>query len=159
MKKLALLTYLIAVAIISSISNAQDVGPIYSVNIAIQDAVILPFFKALKNGDVNVISQCLSKDMYNEYRKLLEENKEYPKFLRSYYRGAEFRMANVSEVDGEVEVDIIIEFPNGSQSVNTLRINEEPGTDEAVLRKRRWRISGKPFNGGKVRTDIAFTTE
>jgi len=142
---------LIAVSLVPALSSGQGVGRGYSGAVEIQDIVIFPFFKALENGDVNEIRQYLSADMYNEYRTLLEENKEYPQFLRNYYRGAKFSMIDASEVDGEVEVDIIIEFPNGSQSINKLRVSKEMGGDKTIRDKKGWRISTNPTKESNAR--------
>jgi uncharacterized protein YktA (UPF0223 family) len=108
MKKLiSPIVLLISVALISTLSYSQDTDSVYSDEIDMENTVILPFLNALKNGDVKKIKNYLSTDTYNEYKKLLEENKEYPKFLRDYYKDAKFRVVRASsEVEGEVEFEV-----------------------------------------------------
>lgn len=112
----------------------------------IQDSVIFPYFKALKSGDVKEIKKYLSTSMYNENKRLLEENKAYPEFLRNYYKDAVFSVEKVSTVDGEAEFDVVVEFPNGSQNIIHLRVLEEMSADETINPKKVLRISDKPSN-------------
>ena len=159
MKKFILPICFIAVALLSTPSIAQPVDMADSVGLEIQDAVVLPFFEALKNGDVNEIKQYLSTRMYNEYKTLLEQNKEYPEFLRNYYRDATFSIASASKIDGEIEVDVIIEFPNNSQSVSKLIVSEETQRDAAIPGKQRWRINRRLFKGERDPIESAPATE
>ena len=56
-----------------------------------------PCFEALKNGDVSSIKLCMSEGMYKRYKVLLENNKDYPEFLRNYYRGVDFWVESMIE--------------------------------------------------------------
>lgn len=144
MKIIMLLIYFIVVVFTATPLSAQsaDVEPFS--DIEIQDTVILPYLNALKNGEVNEIKKYISAAMYNEYKTLLEQNKEYPKFLRNYYKNAKFSVVRASEIDGEVEFDVLIEFPNGSQSIRTLSVSQDNNIDKAAPDDNRWRISVKP---------------
>jgi hypothetical protein len=153
-QKLFLLIYLIMSALISTPSVAKETAVSDPADIEIRQSVLLPFFEALKNGDLHTVSQYLSTDMYNEYKKLLKENKQYSKFLRNYYRGAKFSMLKALNVGDEFEVDIIIEFPNGSQSICKWRVWEEGDGDV-----KRWQISDKPFKKVNGKYEKASTAE
>jgi hypothetical protein len=66
----------------------------------------------------------------------LEENPEYPKFLRSYYQGANISILKAIEVDAEDEFDVLIEFPNGTQSIIKLIASEETNGDDTIQNKK-----------------------
>ena len=61
--------------------------PIY---LEIESNVLKPFFEALKNGDVSSLLELISGEMYRNNKVLLEQNEQYPEFLRKYYSGAKF---------------------------------------------------------------------
>jgi hypothetical protein len=139
-KKIISLIHLIVVILLSAPSSAQDGGSAGTTYLEIQDAMIFPFFMALTNGDVGEFKKYFSKEMYNENRRLLEENTEYPQFLRSYYQGANISILKAIEVDGEVEFDVLIEFPNGTQSISKLIASEETNGDDTIHNKKKWSI-------------------
>lgn len=145
MKNIIVLIYFFVVVFAATPPNAQSADGEPFPDIEIQEAVILPYFEALKNGDVNKLKRYLSAAMVNEYKTLLEQNKEYPQFLRDYYENATFSVVRASEIDGQIEFDVLVEFPNGSQSISTLRVLEEKNVDETLPDKRNWRINIKPF--------------
>ena len=151
MNKTILLAVLIVFSLISTPSMGQDTGLADSEYKEIQDTVIFPFFKALKKGDVNEIKRHLSSDTYNEYKRLLEENKEYPKFLRDYYKDAKFSVVRASsEVDDEIEFKVFVEFPNGSEIVNQYKVAKEMNVNGAMRGQKKWRIT-KAFSNKEQR--------
>jgi hypothetical protein len=78
-------------------------------------------FQAMRDGDVAVIEQYLSGHMSSEYKTLLEQNKDYPAFLRNFYKGATFSIASVTPTsDGSVVVDVVIQLGDGSKSITRL---------------------------------------
>src|SRR5258708_32786206 len=71
-------------------------------------------FQGMKNGDVAVIQQHFSG--LSEYKVLLEQNKDYPAFLRNFYRGATFNISRVTPTpDGDMVVDVVIQLAGGSR--------------------------------------------
>src|SRR5512147_1757621 len=44
-------------------------------------------FQALQSGDVQTLKSHMAGHMYEQYKVLLEQNSEYPAFLRNFYRG------------------------------------------------------------------------
>lgn len=141
MKNLIFLIHFIAIAFTVVPANAQNAGSAGSLQLEIQDTVVYPFFMALKNGNVESFKTFFSVDMYNENKRLLEENTEYPEFLRSYYQGTDISVLKAVKVDGEVEYDVLIKFPNGSQSISKLRVSEEANVDKTINEKKKWKIS------------------
>lgn len=88
---------------------------------------VIQFFKASKNGDTKTIKQLISGSFYNQRKVLLEQNKEYPNFLREYYRGAELQMGNIiMEEDGTIGVvDMGIQFPDGKVNTTKLLLKQD----------------------------------
>lgn len=92
-------------------------------------------FQGMKNGDVAVIQQHFSG--LSEYKVLLEQNKDYPAFLRNFYRGATFNISRVTPTpDGDMVVDVVIQLAGGSRSVTRLNVKGFEGTPV------KWRVIG-----------------
>ncbi len=140
MKKFALLLSFLSFALICNITNAGEIPQSDSLHSEIQDGAILPFFTALKNGDINAIKRYVSSEMYMKYKRLLEDNKEYPKFLRDYYRGAKFRMERTTRIDNHAVVDVMIEFPDGRRSIKKMRVLKKRSGLQGRNRSKSWRI-------------------
>jgi len=82
-------------------------------------------FKALKDGDVNTIKQYLGGDALEKNRTLLEENANYPKFLRNYYRHADFRIEKVEKKDdADIVIGVKTFFPDGQTSAFNLQLQK-----------------------------------
>jgi hypothetical protein len=80
---------------------------------------------ALKNGEVDEIKQYLSDDMYEKRRVLLEQNREYPAFLREYYAGAQFSVVEAIREGDDILVGIMINFAGGHRTKTRLRLRNE----------------------------------
>lgn len=87
--------------------------------------VFLPFIDALKTGNVQVLKSLLSEEMYREYRVLLEENKEYPRFLESYYQGAEIKLEQISRDGDDLHGRMRVTFPGGEMSVLKISVKKK----------------------------------
>ena len=74
------------------------------------------YFEAMKNGDVKTMKSYMGGKLYQKRKVLLEENKEYPKFLIDFYKGAELETV---EVKDEI-VHIKIQFPDGGKREHNL---------------------------------------
>jgi len=77
---------------------------------------VLNYFQACENGDVNTIRSLIVDRFYQRRRVLLEDNEEYPEFLRSYYSGMRIEII-ATEVEGEngnAAVRFEQTFPNGN---------------------------------------------
>jgi len=143
MKRFALLFSFLSLAIMCTISNAGEISRSDSLYREIQDGAVLPFFMALKNGDISGIKRHISSEMYTKYKRLLEDNKEYPKFLRDYYRGAKFRMERTTKIDNHVEVDVMIEFPDGHRRIKKMRVLKKRGGLQDRSESNNWEIDNQ----------------
>lgn len=122
---------------------AQEIyidDPLYS---DMKNKTFLPLFKALKDGNVQVIKRYISGDMYRQNRVLLEENKDYPRFLRKFYKGANFSVERVIMADGDIIADVVIKFPQGSKSLTKLRLGKANGQQWKVVNEVKPNLSSK----------------
>ena len=102
--------------------------------------IVLPFFNALKAGDVDSIKRYIAGDMYESKKVLLEQNKEYPEFLRNYYRGVEFYKEDIAEDGGYIIVDITIEYPNGDYGSGKLYLWQIKDIKQGIHVPGSWKI-------------------
>ncbi len=94
-------------------------------------------FQAMKDGNVAVIEQYFSGSMSAEYKKLLEQNQDYPAFLRNFYKGATFSIAGVTPTsDGDMIVGVVIQLGGGSRSVTKLNVKRFDGSPAT------WKVIG-----------------
>jgi len=77
--------------------------------------VFAPLFKALKEGDVSTIEGLLDADLFRQYRVLLEQNEDYPQYLRDYYRGATFEIQGIESDNDRYTADVHIQWPDGKR--------------------------------------------
>lgn len=146
MKKRTLLFSMLLIIIFCSFSHAQELSVSNDLYADVINETVLPFFEALKNGDVNLIKQVVAGDMYEKKKVLLEQNTEYPDFLRNYYEGVAFYVDAVDTKGDYVIVYISMEYPNGDSGTGKLylwHINEiTPGVHETG----RWKIIDFIYN-------------
>lgn len=91
----------------------------------IRDNTCIPLFTALKDGDVETIKDCFSSIKGEKHKDLLDESEDYPNFLKDFYRDADFIIKRVVREKEATFVDIIIYFPNGTQSTRRWLLEEE----------------------------------
>lgn len=85
-------------------------------------------FDALRNGDVKTIKSYLSAEEYAQHKVLFEQNKEYPAFLRNFYRGATLRVGQIDSVlsaRDDVIAEFIVDFPGGDTTVTRMRLHRD----------------------------------
>jgi hypothetical protein len=80
------------------------------------------FVAALQAGDVHHLKQVLAGKAYEQYNVLLEQNQEYPAFLRQYYTGATMDVEEVRKEGEEVVVEVRMAFPSGERNTALLRM-------------------------------------
>lgn len=86
---------------------------------------VMPFFQALKDGDVKAIKTYIDDPLYSKIKVLLNDNKAYPDYLRNWYAGASAEVAAITRMaNGEYIIDLRILSPNRSADVTRLRIAE-----------------------------------
>ena len=59
-------------------------------------ATLLPYFRAMFRGDLAHLRPYLSDALYQRYATLFEQNQDYPRFLRHFYRGGGLTIASVA---------------------------------------------------------------
>lgn len=96
----------------------------YSVADAAQEPrdVVAAYFHAMKNGDVVTMKSCMSGKLREKRKILLEQNADYPDFLRKYYAGVDIQVGEAH--DGVVKVMVL--FPDGSINSHQLVVMQAP---------------------------------
>ena len=102
--------------------------------------IVLPFLDALKNGDVDLIKHYIAGEIYENKRVLLENNEEYPDFLRSYYHDVEFYIENALESVDYIEVHVVIEFSNGHEGNAKIFLGKDMNKFPGQLEEATWKI-------------------
>lgn len=78
------------------------------------------YFDYLKNGDTEGILNILTDPLLSERRTLLENNTDYPEFLRKTYEGANLEIRNVERVDKDIRmVEVEIHLGSDGSSLKT----------------------------------------
>lgn len=107
-----------------NILNAQEISRSDLLYKNVKSDTFVPLFRAFKNGDVDAIKEYISDDMYEKNKVLLEQNKEYPNFLRNFYRDAIFQVRKVVKSGEIIFVDVRVRFPGGYQNVVKVQLKE-----------------------------------
>ena len=100
---------------------------------AIISNTVLPFFEALKSGNVQGIESYIGGELELSTRTLLRKNQEYPQFLRNHYAGAVVRVGNTAVNADEALVNVEIDFPGKEIRLFKIRVRKNnPGTWKIV---------------------------
>jgi hypothetical protein len=79
------------------------------------EASVQTYFEYLKDGDTEGILNILTDPLLSERRKLLEDNPEYPEFLKNTYQGANLEIKSTENIDkNKKAVDVEIHYVDGS---------------------------------------------
>jgi hypothetical protein len=118
-----------------SLSFAQ--GPTLSQKSVDQivDNIVRPYLAALKNGDVKTLKTLMAKDLYEERKALIEQNTEYPDFLRRIYQDADFTISSAYAEANDILVNVVIKHSDGRENQSNLYLINE---------NNNWKISNKP---------------
>ena len=73
---------------------------------------VLNYFQALKHGDVETIKDSITEEMYKRRRVLLEQNSNYPEYLKKVYQGAEFKIKETNVENNDALVNVEVNFQN-----------------------------------------------
>jgi hypothetical protein len=124
----ATLMLFVTTAVLNATSN-KSVDPVVEIQRTFADV-----FQALQAGDVAALKGHLSGAMYEQYKVLLEENSEYPAFLRNFYKGATFSVDNIAHQGDNALVDVIITFPSGSRTVTKMLLKQVDSNNWKLMR-------------------------
>jgi hypothetical protein len=125
--KMSLVFLLAAMVLAGSPGQAQESALTDPQLVTIKDQVLLPFFEALKNGDVSAIKRHMSLELYERNRVLLDENMEYPAFLRDYYKDISFRVVKAErDLRGEdIIFHVSFDSTGGDSSIHEWKLSKE----------------------------------
>jgi hypothetical protein len=88
---------------------------------------------ALQRGDVSALKSTLGGQAFRDYKTLLEQNTEYPDFLRNYYKGASFQIGDMTPgMDDDVIAQLKITLANSGPTVTRLRLAPDGKTWKIV---------------------------
>ena len=126
MKKRIIIVTIIIGIFFCGTAFSQEIEPSDPIYKSLFNKTLTPFFKALKEGDIDAIKHYISGDFYEKSKILLEQNKDYPRFLRSQYKNATFYVQRVEKINDEVLVEIEIRFGNSVRSYKKLLFKLDP---------------------------------
>jgi hypothetical protein len=86
---------------------------------------VMQFFEASKNGDTARMKQLMAGSFYNQRKTLLEENTQYPDFLRKHYDGARLQIMKMREDRGGWVVEVRIKFAEGTVDSNKWLVQKD----------------------------------
>lgn len=105
-----------------------------------------PFLNALKSGNIEAIKRYLTENKSEETGLLDlegEEYREYSDMLKNHYRGVVFSIEQGVVSEGQMIVDVEIEFPGGGRSITQYYLQEQSGNASQSSEGRRWRINAE----------------
>jgi hypothetical protein len=160
MKKIIIGLCFISILFASSNSVAQELLKTDPFYLELETKILTPFFNALKDGNVDIIKQYISTDMYRKNRRLLDQNRDYPEFLRKFYKGASFHAKSMLLEGDKITVDVEIQRPNKSSLVEALHlIRTQHAADGEVSVRRQWKIKDLKENRAQRTTERNLSKE
>jgi hypothetical protein len=100
------------------------------------NAVVLNYFQALKQGDIETIKKYIMGEFYNKKKILLEENNKYPEFLRRHYKNVTVRIIDTNIEDREATVVVGIRFPNGKENYLEMNLKQTSQNSWKIFREK-----------------------
>lgn len=95
--------------------------------------IVTRYSEALREGDCRALERLLAPAAYETYRTLCEQNAEYPRFLRDFYRGASFWASDIREEGATIRCTLHVQTGEGETSEAVLILERHRG--------RKWRIA------------------
>ena len=91
--------------------------------------IVLNYFQACKNGDVSTMKSLITDRFYQRRRVLLEQNEQYPEFLKSRYSAMQFQIVSseIEEISGYAQVVLQQTSPGGTSTDSTLILRQDAG--------------------------------
>ena len=127
MKKFTM-TFVIALLAGTCMAGAIERGPADTVR---------QFYLASQNGNITEMQQLIAGTFYNRRKILLEENSEYPYFLRTHYLDTRITVGKIiMDYDNAVAtVTAGISYPDGSRESHRLVLKQDDNGE--------WKIVGE----------------
>ena len=98
---------------------------------------VLPFFEALRSGDVRAIESHINGKLAFNMKTLLRENLEYPEILRKHYKDAIVRVGDTFEEAGRIFVQVELDFPESEKQFFELLLKNKDGTWKIFRQTKR----------------------
>lgn len=119
MIKRAILGTFILTAVLIGPSFAQD---------SLTEAVLTPFFSALRSGDVAALLEAVDGPMYQRNKVLLQRNENYAAVLRDRYADTDFVVDRISVVEQQRAIaDILMISADGNALKRKLILEKKEG--------------------------------
>jgi hypothetical protein len=87
-------------------------------------ALVLQFLEALKTGNVRVLDSLIGGDLSIQMKPLLQDNQDYPEYLRQHYLQTTFSIDHLVEKLGVVVARVTVDFPGGPTQTWTLTLTK-----------------------------------
>jgi len=98
-------------------------------------AVVLQFFEALKTGNVRVLDSLLGGDLSIQMKPLLQDNQDYPEYLRQHYLQTTFSIDHLVEKQGVVMARVTVDFPGGTTQTWTLTLKKAKAGEWKIMKR------------------------
>jgi hypothetical protein len=98
-------------------------------------AVVLQFFEALKTGNVRALDSLLGGDLSIQMKPLLQDNQDYPEYLRQHYSQTTFSIDHLLEKLGVIMAHVTVDFPGGTTQTWTLTLKKEKAGEWKIMKQ------------------------
>ena len=97
-----------------------------AINLGPEDTV-RQFYLASQNGNVTEMQQLIAGTFYNRRKVLLEENSEYPDFLRTHYLDTRITVDKIltDDINAVAVVTASISYPDGNRESHELILKQD----------------------------------
>ena len=102
-------------------------------------AVVLQFFEALKTGNVRVLDSLLGGDLSIQMKPLLQDNQDYPEYLRQHYLQTTFSIDHLSEKMGVVVAHVTVDFLGSPTQAWTLTLKKGNAGEWNIMKQMKSR--------------------
>lgn len=99
------------------------------------DECVVQFFEASKNGDVKTMKQLMAGPFYAQRKTLLEENVQYPDFLRKHYADTRLQIMSLRAERGGWVADVRIKFPDGTVDSNKWLLQQDASATWKIMQE------------------------
>ena len=104
-------------------------------NIHSASALVRQFCDALKTGNVGVLDSLIGGDLSIQLKPLLQDNQDYPEYLRQHYSQTTFSIDSILEKMGVVVARVTVDVPGGPTQTWILNL-QKGNADEWKIMKQ-----------------------
>ena len=118
-----------------------SVPSVFSADREIIETVVNPFFRALQNGDVETVGSLIADPLYSQVKVLLNDNKEYPDFLRNYYLDSHIEIINIYDYPPEHKKVYLELYLSDEKQLIELQLHKSASGDWKVTKQSEMSVS------------------